>query len=152
MNMKKIIMITFCSLLLTLSFGSEITKASTDTSADMSATVQSFYRAYITDLDNDLKCDSILSRYCTTELKDFIQETLSIDDYDFVLDGRGGSNINPNSVTVIKQDDKYKVKFNIQLQYLRNEIVSDSLYILINQDKKISHIIRPVDNYTVPHN
>lgn len=151
--MKRIIVITFCSLLLTISFGSEIKEDSTDTSPDMSATILSFYRAYITDLDNDLKCDSILSKYCTKELKDFLIETLHTGPgYDFVLDGWVGSDIVPNSVSVIKQNDRYKVKFNIQLQYLRNEIVSDSLYILINQDKKISHIIRPLDNYTVPHN
>lgn len=151
--MKRIIVITFCSLLLTISFGSEIKEDSTDTFPNMSATILSFYRAYITEADTDIKIDSILSKYCTKELKDFLIETLHTGPgYDFVLDGWVGSDIVPNSVSVIKQNDRYKVNFKASQYPISDELVNDSLYIKINKDKKISHIIRPVDNYTVPHN
>ncbi len=80
-----------------------------------------------------------------------MQETLSIDSYDFVLDGWGGSDIKPESVSVIKQDDKYKVSFKASLYPISNEFATVTLYILVNQEKKISYIIRPSDNYKIPH-
>jgi hypothetical protein len=149
--MKKVLMFTLCSLLFSLlSYGCEVIEGSTETSSDLSTTIQSFYRAYISNLSDDHKTDSILSKYCTTELKDFVQETLSIDGYDFVLDGWGGE-IKLESVSVIKQNDKYKVSFKASLYPISNELATDSLYILVNQEKKISYIIRPSDNYMIPH-
>ena len=85
--MKKVLMFTLCSLLFSLlSYGCEVIEGSTETSSDLSTTIQSFYRAYISNLSDDHKTDSILSKYYN-RLKDFVQETLSIDGYDFVLDG-----------------------------------------------------------------
>ena len=62
-----------------------------------------------------------------------------------------GGEIKLESVSVIKQNDKYKVSFKASLYPISNELAADSLYILVNQEKKISYIIRPSDNYMIPH-
>ena len=143
--MKKILMFTLCSLLFSLSYGSEILEGS----SDLSMLIQSFYRAYVTEACDVSKTDSILSMYCSEELKVFVQETLYTDGYDFITDG--WYDVYPDSVSVIKLNDKYKVSFKVSLYPISNELTTVVLYILVNQEQKISYIIRPYDNYMIPH-
>lgn len=117
---------------------------------DTSMMIKSFYSAHIINLDDEAKNDSILSKYCTKELKDFVKETLSIDGYDFILDGCGGSEINTASISVIKQNDKYKVSFSVPT-WPEERYKTITLYVLVNEKNKISYIIRPSDNYTIPN-
>ena len=143
--MKQILFFTFCSILFSLSYGRDCIEGS----SDLSMLSKSFYRAYVAEASNDYKTDSILSKYCTVELKDFVQETLSTDGYDFITDG--WYNVHPDSVSVIKLNDKYKVSFKTSLYPISNELTTVTLYILVNQQQKISYIIRPSDNYMIPH-
>ena len=48
-----------------------------ETLPGMSSTIKAFYQAYCTNWDGKSKTDSILSEYCTEELKDAILEDAS---------------------------------------------------------------------------
>ena len=86
------------------------TSAQTETTAacpaetlpGMPSTIQAFYKAYCTDWDGESKTDSILSEYCTQELKDCVMDCVG--EYDFVLDGGIYSEIYAESFRVVKKN------------------------------------------------
>lgn len=144
--MKRVILLTICSLCILFTYSDTISINTMETS-DLSDTIQFFYRTYIINILDDSKVDSILSKYCTKELKDYVQ---SIDEYDFISGG-WFSAIKPDSLNVTKKNDKYIVTFKVSQYPISDELATDSLYIQVNQEQKISHIIRPCDNYKVPN-
>ena len=144
--MKRVILLTICSLCILFTYSDTISNNTMETS-DLSDTIQFFYRTYIINILDDSKVDSILSKYCTKELKDYVQ---SIDEYDFISGG-WFSAIKPDSLNVTKKNDKYIVTFKVSQYPISDELATDSLYIQVNQEQKISHIIRPCDNYKIPN-
>ena len=132
------------------------TSAQTETTAacpaetlpGMPSTIQAFYKAYCTDWDGESKTDSILSEYCTQELKDCVMDCVG--EYDFVLDGGIYSEIYAESFRVVKKNEKYVVYFEYRKWPISDEPGRDSVYIMVNKDNKISYVIRPSDNYRVP--
>ena len=72
-------------------------------------TILEFYKAYCTEGDGKTKTDSILSVYCTDQLREFVMEC--VDEYDFVLNGRIFLDIPKESFRVVKQNEKYIVSF-----------------------------------------
>lgn len=117
---------------------------------DWSGTILTFYKAYITNRGNDSKVDSLLTQYCTTKLKNAVKEALDKDDYDFLLDGCGGANIDGESVSVVKQGVRYKASFIVTKYPAGSGTDTITLKVLVNNSGKISSIIRPTDNYHVP--
>ena len=116
---------------------------------DMTATIQSFYKVYCSEADCGVKSDSILSKYCTEELRKVIMETAH--EYDFVVDGGKPSLIKSKSIRVVKKNEKYVVCFETSKLPTTNEPGMDSVYVMVNKENKISYIIRPEDNYRVPN-
>lgn len=115
----------------------------------MENTILGFYKSYCTEFDLDSKTDSILSKYCTEELKDYVMECVG--EYDFVLGGRFESEIDTESFRVVKRNEKYLVSFEYAKWPVSDEPGKDSLYVMVNKDDKISYIIRPSDNYRIPN-
>jgi uncharacterized protein YjdB len=118
-------------------------------STGMAATILEFYKAYCTEGDCDVKSDSILSKYCTEELRKVVMETAG--EYDFVVDGGIPSLIHSESIHVVKKNEKYVVYFEYTPWPAREEPAKDSVYVMVNKENKISYIIRPEDNYRVPN-
>ena len=112
-------------------------------------TILEFYKAYCTEGDGTTKTDSILSVYCTDQLREFVMEC--VDEYDFVLNGRIFLDIPKESFRVVKQNEKYIVSFEYTPWPARDEPTMDSVYVIVNKENKISYIIRPQDNYRVPN-
>lgn len=112
-------------------------------------TILEFYKAYCTEGDGTTKTDSILSVYCTDQLREFVMEC--VDEYDFVLNGRIFLDIPKESFRVVKQNEKYIVSFEYTPWPARDEPTRDSVYVIVNKENKISYIIRPQDNYRVPN-
>ena len=121
---------------------------SAETLPGMPSTIKAFYQAYCANWDGESKTDSILSEYCTKELKDLLLETVG--EYDFLLDGGIFSEIHTESFHVVKKNEKYVVYFEYTKWPVSDEPGSDSVYIMVNKENKISYIIRPSDNYRVP--
>lgn len=144
--MKRVILLAICLLFVLYTYSDTIIVNTMETS-DLSDSIQLFYRTYIINILDDSKVDSILSKYCTKELKDYVQ---SIDEYDFISGG-WFSAIKPDSLNVTKKNDKYIVTFKVSQYPISDKLATDSLYIQVNQEQKISHIIRPCDNYKVPN-
>lgn len=119
-----------------------------ETRPGMPSTIKAFYQAYCTNWDGESKTDSILSVYCTEELKDAILE--DVGEYDFLLDGGIYSSIHTESFYVVKKNEKYVVYFEYTKWPASDEPGRDSLYIMVNKENKISYVIRPSDNYRVP--
>ena len=107
-----------------------------------------FYKAYCVNFDGEYKTDSILSEYCTEDLKDCVMDCVG--EYDFVLDGGIYSEIYAESFRVVKKNEKYIVYFEYKKWPISDEPGKDSVYVMVNKDNKISYIIRPSDNYRVP--
>lgn len=126
-----------------------VTSAKTETPTGMAATILEFYKAYCTHGDADHKTDSVLSVYCTDQLREFVMDCVG--EYDFVLNGGIYSEIHTESFRVVKQNEKYIVHFEYTPWPVRDEPAKDSVYIMVNKDNKISYIIRPQDNYRIPH-
>lgn len=112
-------------------------------------TILEFYKAYCTEGDGTTKTDSILSVYCTDQLREFVMEC--VDEYDFVLNGRIFLDMPKESFRVVKQNEKYIVSFEYTPWPARDEPTRDSVYVIVNKENKISYIIRPQDNYRVPN-
>lgn len=121
----------------------------TETPTGMAATILSFYKAYCTEFDGEQKTDSILSVYCTDELREYVMDCVG--EYDFVLNGGIYSEIHTESFRVVKQNEKYIVHFEYTPWPVRDEPAKDSVYIMVNKENKISYIIRPQDNYRIPY-
>lgn len=121
----------------------------TETPTGMAATILAFYKAYCTEFDGEPKTDSILSVYCTDELREYVMDCVG--EYDFVLNGGIYSEIHTESFRVVKQNEKYIVHFEYTPWPVRDEPAKDSVYIMVNKENKISYIIRPQDNYRIPH-
>ena len=126
----------------------QVSSDQTETPTVMAATILSFYKAYCTEFDGESKTDSILSAYCTDELREYVMDCVG--EYDFVLDGGIYSEIHTESFRVIKQNEKYIVYFEYTPWPVRDEPAKDSVYVMVNKENKISYIIRPEDNYRVP--
>lgn len=154
MIMKKIVIITFSTLLVLFVHGqSEHVQRSRE---DKSEFVKSFYQAYITCLDDtdSIKQDSLLTQYCSTMLKDVVLRSLEKADYDFILDGWGGSDINPDSVKVNNLGEgKYNVLFKVY-RHIKKDWIAVNLWVIVSDDlranAKIEQVIRQSDNYAVP--
>lgn len=121
----------------------------TETPTGMAATILAFYKAYCTEFDGEPKTDSILSVYCTDELREYVMDCVG--EYDFVLNGGIYSEIHTESFRVVKQNEKYIVSFEYTPWPARDEPTRDSVYVIVNKENKISYIIRPQDYYLVPH-
>lgn len=121
----------------------------TETPTGMAATILAFYKAYCTEFDGEPKTDSILSAYCTDELREYVMDCIG--EYDFVLNGGIYSEIHTESFRVVKQNEKYIVSFEYTPWPARDEPTRDSVYVIVNKENKISYIIRPQDYYLVPH-
>ena len=125
------------------------TSAKTETPTGMAATILEFYKAYCTHGDADHKTDSILSVYCTDQLREYVMDCVG--EYDFVLNGRIFLDIPKESFRVVKQNEKYIVSFEYTPWPARDEPTRDSVYVSVNKENKISYIIRPQDNYRIPN-
>lgn len=126
-----------------------VSSAQAESPTGKAATILSFYQAYCTEGDGTTKTDSILSVYCTDQLREFVMEC--VDEYDFVLNGRIFLDIHKESFRVVKQNEKYIVSFEYTPWPARDEPTRDSVYVIVNKENKISYIIRPQDYYLVPH-
>ena len=126
----------------------QVSSDQTETPTGMAATILAFYKAYCTEFDGEAKTDSILSAYCTDELREYVMDC--VDEYDFVLDGGIYSEIHTESFRVIKRNEKYIVYFEYTPWPVRDEPAKDSVYVMVNKENKIAYIIRPGDNYRVP--
>lgn len=114
----------------------------------LAATILEFYKAYCANWDGESKTDSILSMYCTQELKDYVMDCVG--EYDFVLNGGIYADIHPESFCVVKRNEKFIVYYEYTKWPVSEEPGRDSLYIMVNKENKISYVIRPGDNYRVP--
>lgn len=157
--MKKNVITTICLLFVLLSSarnqildGSNIELISR---SDKTEFVKTFYKEYITYLYTDEhKKDSLLTKYCSAILKERVQSALEDADYNFLLVGWGGSDINPDSVQVNNLGNgEYKVSFVVE-QHVRETTVSVDLHVVVSDDRgneaKIEQVIRLSDNYAVP--
>ena len=120
-----------------------------ETPTSMAATIMEFYKAFCTDWDGESKTDSILSVYCTDELREYVMDCVG--EYDFVINGGIYSEIHKESFRVVKQNEKYLVYFEYTKWPQSDEPGKDSLYVMVNKENKISYIIRPEDNYRIPN-
>ena len=91
----------------------------TETPTGMAATILAFYKAYCTEFDGEAKTDSILSVYCTDELREYVMDCVG--EYDFVLNGGIYSEIHTESFRVVKQNEKYIVHFEYTPWPVRDE-------------------------------
>lgn len=160
MSMKKIVITTICMLFVLSLFaqsqisGPHWSSAMTDRD-DKTEFVKTFYKEYITYLYTDEhKKDSLITQYCSVELKEIVQRTLREDDYNFLLDGWGGSDINSNSVQVSNLGDgEYNVSFVVE-HHFGDTTVTVNLHVVVSDDRgnnaKIEQVIRLSDNYAVP--
>lgn len=119
-----------------------------ETPTGVAATILEFYNAYCTEGDADHKTDSILSVYCTDELRKYVMDCVG--EYDFVLDGGIYSEIHKESFRVTRQNEKYVVHFEYAKWPQSDEPGKDSIYVMVNKEGKIIYIIRPIDNYRIP--
>ena len=119
-----------------------------ETPTGVAATILEFYKAYCTEGDAEHKTDSILSVYCTDQLRESVMDCVG--EYDFVLNGGIYSEIHSESFRVVKRNEKYVVYFEYTPWPVRDEPAKDSVYVMVNKENKISYIIRPEDNYRVP--
>lgn len=126
----------------------QVSSDQTEAPTGMAATILSFYKAYCTEFDGESKTDSILSAYCTDELREYVMDCVG--EYDFVLNGGIYSEIHSESFRVVKRNEKYVVYFEYTPWPVRDEPAKDSVYVMVNKENKISYIIRPEDNYRVP--
>lgn len=127
----------------------QVSSDQTEAPTGMAATILSFYKAYCTEFDGESKTDSILSAYCTDELREYVMDCIG--EYDFVLNGGIYSEIHKESFRVVKQNEKYIVHFKYTPWPVRDEPAKDSVYVIVNKENKISYLIRPQDNYRIPH-
>ena len=97
----------------------------TETPTGMAATILAFYKAYCTEFDGETKTDSILSVYCTDELREYVMDCVG--EYDFVLNGGIYSEIHTESFRVVKQNEKYIVHFEYTPWPVRDEPAKDSV-------------------------
>ena len=125
-----------------------ICSCKSDTS-DMSEKILAFYKTYCTEGDARSRTEAILSKYCTKELKDVVMETVG--EYDFVIVGRTYPDIHTESIRVAKKNEKYIVYFEYTKWPVSDEPGLDSVYVMVNEDNKISYVIRPKDNYRIPN-
>lgn len=157
--MKKIVITTICLLfvLLLSAQNQRIHRPPMPpiSRADKTEFVKTFYKEYITYLYTDEhKKDSLITQYCSVELKEIVQRTLREDDYNFLLDGWGGSDINSNSVQVSNLGDgEYNVSFVVE-HHFGDTTVTVNLHVVVSDDRgnnaKIEQVIRLSDNYAVP--
>lgn len=159
MNMKKIVITTICLLFVLLSFAQNHVPARPPfqpiSRTDKTEFVKTFYKEYITYLYTDEhKQDSLLTKYCSAILKEKVQSALEDADYNYLLVGWGGSDINPNSVQVSNLGDGvYKVSFVVE-HHFGDTTVSVNLHVVVSDDRgnmaEIIQVIRLSDNYAVP--
>lgn len=114
----------------------------------MPSTILALYKAYCTVADGESKTDSILSVYCTDELRKTIMEAFG--EYDVLLSGYLKSDILNESLRVARKNEKYVVYFEYTKLPDSDEPGKDSVYVMVNKENKISYIIRPIDNYRLP--
>ena len=100
------------------------------------------------------KQDSLLTKYCSAILKEKVQSALEDADYNYLLVGWGGSDINPNSVQVSNiGDGEYNVSFVVE-HHFGDTTVTVNLHVVVSDDRgnnaKIEQVIRLSDNYAVP--
>jgi hypothetical protein len=157
MNMKKNLFISICTLFALFSSAQNQISHNNlpSTREDKTGYVKSFYKEYITYLYTDEhKKDSLITNYCSADLKEIVQSTLEKDDYNFLLDGWGGSDIDPNSVEVNNLGKgKYNVLFKVY-HHFGDDTVSVNIWVIVSDDRganaKIEQVIRQSDNYAVP--
>lgn len=126
-----------------------VTLAPAEPPTGVALTILEFYKAYCTEGDGKTKTDSVLSVYCTDQLREYVMDC--VDEYDFVLNGRIFLDIHKESFRVVKQNEKYIVSFEYTPWPARDEPTRDSVYVIVNKENKISYIIRPQDNYRIPN-
>lgn len=126
-----------------------VTLAPAEPPTGVALTILEFYKAYCTEGDGKTKTDSILSVYCTDQLREYVMACVG--EYDFVLNGRIFLDIHKESFRVVKQNEKYIVSFEYTPWPARDEPTRDSVYVIVNKENKISYIIRPQDNYRIPN-
>ena len=144
-------LLSFCLLVFSLTVSSSAREWPPIIEEDMSETIRTFYRAYVANLGNDAKIDSLLSQYCTPALKSAVQEAIEQDDYDFVLNGYGGSVIDETLLFVAKVGNKYRVTFKVPKYPVSSGLATVTVNVLYDfRQDKITAIIRPSDNYQVP--
>ena len=115
----------------------------------LAATILEFYKAYCANWDGESKTDSILSMYCTQELKDYVMDCVG--EYDFVLNGGIYADIHPESFCVVKRNEKFIVYYEYTKWPVSDEPGKDSLYVMTDKENRISYIIRISDNYRIPN-
>ena len=123
--------------------------ALTERISGVEALIETFYKAYCSEGDADVKTDSILSVYCTDELREYVMDCVG--EYDFVLDGGIYSDIHAESFRVTRRNERYLVYFEYRQWPQTDEPGKDSLYVMLNKENRISYIIRPDDGYRIPN-
>lgn len=101
----------------------------------MPSTILALYKAYCTVADGESKTDSILSVYCTDELRKTIMEAFG--EYDVLLSGYLKSDILNESLRVARKNEKYVVYFEYTKLPDSDEPGKDSVYVMVNKDNKI---------------
>ena len=72
-------------------------------------------------------------------------------EYDYVIVGHKYPDIHTESVRVVKKNEKYVVYFEYTQKPASDKPGSDSVYVMVNEENKISYVIRPKDLYRIPN-
>lgn len=99
---------------------------------------------------NRNQIDQLLLEHCTQDLYSDLMEDLNGFGYDFITMGNYEYDSIRSSATVMARDHYLTIKYNY-LGWPSNQLDTDSVYYFFNSEGKISHIMRPEDQYVIPN-
>ena len=114
--------------------------------------LKKFYTEYLSYLLSDeIKTDSIVKNYCTSELyKEWNEIVNEIGLYDPFTNGLfEDAELMKSTLVIKKEGNEYVVSFNY-LTWPDNKTKTESVIIYVNANGKISHTKRPSDGYMIP--
>ena len=114
--------------------------------------LKKFYTEYLSYLLSDeIKTDSIVKNYCTSELyKEWNEIVNEIGLYDPFTNGLfEDAELMKSTLVIKKEGNEYVVSFNY-LTWPDNKTKTESVIIYVNTNGKISHTKRPSDGYMIP--
>ena len=116
--------------------------------------LKEFYQKYLTysiKISDERKQDSLVTVYSTQEMyKAWNEDYNEIGLYDPFTNGIGENiDLMKRTLTVKREKDHYAISFGC-LTWPENKFVLENVIVYVNSEGKISHTVRPSDNYWTP--
>ncbi|MDD4533209.1 MAG: hypothetical protein PHC48_01890 [Prevotella sp.] len=124
-----------------------------DTCENKANIIKEFYQEYCRVVSDSAKVTSLITQYCTDELRNALLNDLfesSIGGYDYVTNATYEYELVEKTVSVSKDGDHYVVNFDRYNSLF--ELVKESIIIILDDKGKIAFIkkIDPEFGYTMP--